>query len=757
MLKKINLKSPWVAPVIFLLVAIFRLWPFFFSQTLAMFDNYSLMVPMKLFQAGWIRQGVISLWNPLLFSGISLIGDINQSLFYPSTLLFVLLSPAWALNLALLIHLAITSLGMFYLAKQFVKKTHWVLLAGILWLLSAQVTNSLNNLSLLQSLAWTPWVMWLGLLLFKNSKAKWWLPVVIMLQLLGGYPQHMLYAIFGALFLSLFLVWEKNITFREWLSGWVKIGITSIALSTFVWLPFIKTLMNSTRVIQSAAQSVSGSLHPIELIKIIVPTFFDNLQLGLRWGPKWNEIPYLAWYMGWLGVLAPVSVLFSKKRSQRDIWLAGGVLFTLWFALGEYAPGFNWLQKLLPIFKISRIPTTILGVGTILMILWLVNGLSRLEINKKVFKLFVICGLGTVIAAGSSYILAKFYPQTLWQLLNNLTSDSLVASVFHTMQRDALIVQSIAQSLIISSILFVLALWMWRKKNWLLFILFLSFDVFIHTQNLLLFAPFDVYPSSIEIDSKEVLPNFNLSSQERILTRNLNQPYTGFAAYWDAVAVRQPFSDSYITNLDFSHLKRFQQGLTPDWNLVTGVPVVNGYSTLLPQDYVQLWTDETSINRLPLIELNNPLLSAWAVKYYLVDTRFDVTEDLSQYPLVAEYDRWQLYKLNALSRFRFIDNTPVKFENFIETPNTIKLTFENQNNHQRLIMADRYDSDWRVKINGEKEELKNYQGMRIIEIKPGKNEVKFYYAPRWFYLGLVISSLSVVSSGLWLLFNKRKL
>ena len=123
--------------------------------TLAMFDNYSLMMPIKLFQARWIRQGIIPLWNPLLFSGISLIGDINQSLFYPSTLLFVLFKPALALNLTLLIHLFITGLGMFHLAKQFVKKGRWAVLAGILWMLSAQVTNSLNNLSILQSPLWT--------------------------------------------------------------------------------------------------------------------------------------------------------------------------------------------------------------------------------------------------------------------------------------------------------------------------------------------------------------------------------------------------------------------------------------------------------------------------------------------------------------------------------------------------------------------------------------------------------------------------
>jgi hypothetical protein len=755
MLKKINIKSSWVIGVIFLLIATLRLWPFLCGQTLAMFDNYSLMVPMKLFQASWIKQGIIPLWNPLLFSGISLIGDINQSLFYPSTLLFVLLKPVWAINLTLLIHLALTGLGMFYLAKTLVRKNSIALLAGILWLLSSQVTNSLNNLSLLQSLTWTPWIMWLGLLLPKQTKADWWLPILIFLQMMGGYPQHVLYAVLGAVFLSLFDVGEKKIGWKKWLKIWFKIGIISLALSAMVWLPFIKTFINSTRVVQTATQSVSGSLHPIELVKIIAPTFFDNLQLGLRWGPKWNETPYLAWYVGWLGLLVPVSVLISKKRSRLDLWLMSGVLFTLWFALGESALGFGLLQKLVPVLKISRIPTTILGVGTILIILWLVSSLSRFRISQKFFKLLIFNGMIVLLFALGGLILSKFYPQTLWQLLNSSTNSFFIESVFHTLERDALIIQSIAQSLIISLILFVLALWMWYQKNWAGLIIFLTLDVFIQTQNLLLFAPATVYPTTAEANSQEILPEFYLTSQERILTRNFNQPYTGFAAYWDAVSVRPPFSDSYLNQSDFTHLERFRQGLTPDWNQFKNIPVVNGYSTLLPQDYVRNWTGESSINQLPTLAIDNPLLSTWAVKYYLVDTWFESKEDLSNYSLVAEYKDWQLYELPSLPRFRFIDGKAVKFLEFKENPNFISFSFENPDSYQQLVIADRYDSDWQAEINDQKTELRNYQGMRILNIEPGKNEIKLSYRPSWFYLGLIISGLTMIGGGWWLLVKRK--
>jgi hypothetical protein len=740
MLKKINLKSPWLAPVIFLLVANLRLWPFFAGQTLAMFDNYSLMMPIKLFQAGWIREGIIPLWNPLLFSGISLVGDINQSLFYPSTLFFVIFKPVLALNFILLIHLALTGLGMFYLAKIFVKHNHLALLAGVMWLLSAQVTNSLNNLSLIQSLAWTPWIMWLGLLLVRNAKANWWLPIIMTLQLLGGYPQHVLYTVLGTLFLSLVL--KPKSDWKKLIIIWLGVGLKFIFLSAFVWLPFLETLLHSTRMTQSQAQSVSGSLHPIELIKLIIPSFFDQLQLGLRWGPKWNESPYLAWYVGWLGLLTPALVLFSKKRTSRDWWLASSVLFTLWFSLGEYAPGFSLLQKIVPIFRISRIPTTILGIGTIFIILWLVTSLPRLKIHQQFFKLLIGGGILVVLAAS-------------WQLQHGLTNNDLIASSFHTLERDALIAQSIAQSLLISSLLFVLALWMWQKKKWSLLILFLTVDVFIQTQNLLLFAPANVYPATLKVNTREVLPDFNISFQERILTRNLNQPYTGFAAYWDAVSVRPPFSDSYVSQPDFSHLNRFRQGLTPDWNLMSGVPIVNGYSTLLPQDYVEIWTDKSVINQLPSLEINHQQLATWAVKYYLVDNWFEVKEDLSAYPVVAKNDSWQLHELPALPRFRFENDDPAELEKFSENPNVVEFSLDNASNHQQLIVADRYDKNWQAEVNGEKVELENYQGMRKIDIQPGENEIKLHYLPRLFSWGLGILVTTVFYGSIRILTRRK--
>ncbi|MBU0576492.1 YfhO family protein, partial [Patescibacteria group bacterium] len=249
-------------------------------------------------------------------------------------------------------------------------------------------------------------------------------------------------------------------------------------------------------------------------------------------------------------------------------------------------------------------------------------------------------------------------------------------------------------------------------------------------------------------------------NNSRILTRNSNTAYTDYGSYWEAMIVRRPFSDSFVDSEElqqFSHVQHLRDGLTPNWNMVYGVPVVHGYTALLPQDYAHLWQTSVNprINFIDRIEPDNDLLKQWAVKYYLVDAWFDIQEDLTRYPLVAEYKNWSLYELPTLTRFRFGDATSAELKDFNETPNQISFLVDNQTNQSQLIMADRYDVNWLAKVNGEKVEIENYQDMRMIEIQPGKNEVRFYYYPRLFYLGLVISGLTLLGSLMSLLISKR--
>ena len=85
-LKKLLKTKQFQFWIFFLFFIIIRFYPFLFGKTLVFGDNYSLMVPGKIFTAQWLKQGVLPLWNPHIFSGLPWIADINQSVLYPSTL-----------------------------------------------------------------------------------------------------------------------------------------------------------------------------------------------------------------------------------------------------------------------------------------------------------------------------------------------------------------------------------------------------------------------------------------------------------------------------------------------------------------------------------------------------------------------------------------------------------------------------------------------------------------------------------------------
>lgn len=755
---------------------------FFQGKTLIFGDNFSLMVPGKIYTIEWLKQGILPFWNPHLFGGLPWIGDINQSILYPFTTLFLFLKPATAINWTIIIHLVLTFFGMYRLISLWGKNNFdnkknipdMAILGAIFWTFSTQMINALNNITFLQSVAWMPWVIYFGLLIQKKTINKFLFSFFVLLQFLGGYPQHVIFTISTTVVFSIF----ENIHFfktrnfikiRKWLWSWVITAFLTVGLSAFVWLPFWESLLGSTRVIQSSTQAVSGSLHPLEVIKVFLPYFFDNAQQGVRWGPAWNGLPNVVLYIPWIIFLVLGNSLAKFKEDKNIRFLALFSLVTFLLAFGENLPGYSFLQSVVPILKFSRGPSMILVITTFLISIWMALAFSRFKKNK------ILNFLVVSVLAGISLLL--FIKQAdfsfLWNFLNDLSSGFLERSQFHTMERDKIILNGVLNNALINSMFFLVSLGVFifiknRFKFFLLMILVVA-DLFYNTQSLTFYGLKETYPNQSVLVS-ETMKYFLEKNQYRFLIRNYNSPYTEFGTYWEAMAVRKPFSDSFIDQKELESLSVLQKmavGITPDWNMVAGVHSLNGYTTLLPKDTDEIWNTaenypdkKVAINSLPEIKLNNPLLQTWSTKYYLVDTWFEVKEDLSNLKIIATQDNWQLYELpGALSRFRYEDDTAIDISdstNFSENPNSIFLQLDNSDNHSHLIVADRYDKNWKAWVNGNEITIENMSGMRKIPLKNGQNKIELKYVPHLFYWGLIISGITLFSTLSICLLNKTK-
>lgn len=756
-----------------LLILIFSLLVTIFSPlTLTFADNVALMIPGKIFTAEWIRQGVLPLWNPTLYGGIPWLADISQSVLYPSTLFFVLFKPAQALNITFLFHIIVSAMGMYVFSEYFFRKSKYSkklsVLSALLWLTSAQFVVSLNNIPSLQSLTWLPWFVYFGSKLHQNKKCLFGVSAVVILQLLGGYPVHVLYSgITSAVFSAFFAFNTKESrTVQQgarWLAQWVIATVASLGLSAFVWMPFLDVLSHSTRTLQTDTQAVSGSLHPTEYIKLLIPYFFDNPKLGLRWGPGWNKFPNVSVYFPWIiGLLAVVAV-WQKKVSGRVWLLTGLTVVPLVLALGEYLPGYSLLRNI-PLFSLTRGPSLILVISAFassLLIPELLSAVSFKKVSKKITAgVLALSGIVSVVLA-AIYLYSRYSFITIWHLLNTFSGNAFQNSAFHTFSRDQLIMTSISENMLVSALSFVAVLFAVTKLRqnlkWLVVIAVLTLDVLYGSKAMLWFGPASIYNQENSLVSK--LPQ---DAQSRYLIRNYNAPYTEYGSYWEAVYVRKPFSDSYVEPQElseFKHLQRMVDGLTPNMHMSYGFNSLNAYTTLLPIDVDQRWntTEVVGINNVPEISATNSALTDWAVQYYLVDTFYPTTEDFSPHELVLEKDLWKLYKrADALPRIRYEDGSAVE-GSIVETPNSIHITPSNHATHSAIIIADRFDPNWRATVNGYPIPIENESGMRKIMVPNDAREILLSYRPRSVFTGGIISivTLLVVGISSFLLSKKR--
>lgn len=743
---------------IFIVLLVLRFYPIIFQGKVSVFgDNYSLMIPGKIFIAQNILEGRLPLWNPYLFSGVPLIHDVNQSVLYFTSLIFVLFPPAIATNLSVIIHVILVSLGTYLLIIYLYKDKRAALLGAALMAFSTQVSGSINNLSTLQSVTWFPWIALLGIQVHRGYKQIFLYGLLVLAQFMAGYPQHVIYAIGFSLLLSLFFHF-RELRLTKFFKIWLITGIWTILVSTLVWLPFTEMLADSTRTKQSLEQAQVGSLKPGMLIKMFLPYFFDKQSEGIKWGPSWSGQPNVLFYLGNFALLLIISSWFDRKHRRREEWFYLGFVFiSLVFSLGEYLPGFELIQKMVPLFKFGRYPSMVLIVTNLVLAMWAAGAFTKVKLQPPVIKIAsfiwaVWISIGILLLYLVDHNFAQF-----WMQLDQLAGGRLSTSIFHTLARDQAITEMIATNLVTAGLFALLSLWAFQKNLKLLAVFFIGLDIIIHTQGMFYFAPPEIYQFT---DTQVFKEKLSSDPQYRTLTRDSNMPYTDYGTYWQAMAVRGAFGDNFVDDQElqtYSKLINIRDSHTPNWNIVHQIPMVHGYATLLPKDYSAIWAknDEARINFVDYIDPADPKLRDWSVKYYLVDRLFEIKEEIP-FPKLEEQGNFTLYELpGAKPRFRFVDDRAVELKNYTETANQITFSFSNPDKHQELIIANRFDRNWRARLNGRAITIENFNGMQKIMIEPGRNELELWFEPRLFFYGLAISSATLVAGLIWLKRHKN--
>src|SRR5258706_3202408 len=205
------------------------------------FRDYSLFgYPLAHYHREAFWRGEIPLWNPLSNCGIPYVAQWNTMVFYPPSLIYILLPMPWSLGWFCLLHLFLAGLRMHCLAYRWTNNRLAVSLAGIAFAFNGLTLSCLiwpNNIA---ALGWMPWV-WL---LVERSWTKGGVDLlkaglVGAIQMLSGAPEVILFTwVLIGLTWSCRFVSEPGLR-RKLLLRFPVVPLLVSALSAIQLLPFL--------------------------------------------------------------------------------------------------------------------------------------------------------------------------------------------------------------------------------------------------------------------------------------------------------------------------------------------------------------------------------------------------------------------------------------------------------------------------------------------------------------------------------------
>jgi len=356
-----------------LIVACFA--PVLFGFQSFVFRDFGLFGhPLAYYHRESFWRGEIPLWNPLNNCGLPFMAQWNTMVFYPPSLIYLLLPLPWSLCLFCLLHLYFGGLGMFFLARRWTGSNFAAAFAGIIFSFNGLALHCLMWPNNSAALAWMPWIL---LLLERACARGGWalLPAILAgaCQFMAGAPEAFLLTWVGAAVLWLAQVVTNRTEMTKYVFRFVAVVAGIVALSSVQLFPLLELIKHSQR---SAGYDTGGwAMPPWGWANLLVPLFRTTSGGGVAYqiGQAWTSSYYFGVATIWLALLAPVRV-----RSERVWTLALLVLAALVLALGDAGFVWPWIKNHVGALGFMRYPIKLIFLAACPLTLLAAFGLAEL-------------------------------------------------------------------------------------------------------------------------------------------------------------------------------------------------------------------------------------------------------------------------------------------------------------------------------------------------------------------------------------------
>ena len=297
-------------------------------------DTIKFYYPMRFLE--WKSDTLLPLWNPIIYSGTTLVGNIQAAMFFPLNILYAVLPGSLAINYNYIIDFLIAALSMYALARYLGLSKSPSVIASLVFVFSEQFYSRIyaGHLIVFDAIALIPATFLLLEMYFKDGKLRnlVFLSFVLGIQFLSGHSQFYIYNIIALLFYSF------NRIFFTHSSDWGKIGkiflaiLFSVALASVQFIPFVEGLMQSSRLSGIDVQYLAKTaMQPEQIVSFFVPEVFGGKDNSWGYTNFWE-------YSAYLGPAALLLSLVALKRNRNHYVRSFGLLAALAILLSFFFP-----------------------------------------------------------------------------------------------------------------------------------------------------------------------------------------------------------------------------------------------------------------------------------------------------------------------------------------------------------------------------------------------------------------------------------
>jgi hypothetical protein len=724
-------------------------------KNISITDVFSQLYPWRLLSMEAIRAGQWPLWNPYSFSGTPLLANWQSAPFYPLNILMLILGDVWGWTAIIICQPLLSIVFMFIYLRVLNIKRFGALVGGVVFAFSGFMVTYLEYATAGQIFLWLPLQLFFLEKYFKSGQLKFLIFASggFFMVATGGFFQPALYV--GLMVGTYYLVRAIGLRFdikRVFFNSLVL--LLGLGLAAIQLIPTAELLSLSIRSQDHNIFEYKYGLLPLKnLVTFLAPDFFGNPATNNFWG--FMGYQETSGYFGVISVIIVLGVLISRRKSFFEWFFSISFLLSLLLAVD------NPISRLIYGLNVPGLATGYasrwLLVTTFSAAILVAYGFDRIQ-TKKLSRLPGLLIFGLLLGISLFVFISIRSSQTDVEYIRN----------FQITWRNLYLPVALVTLFLVISRFFDK-----RKFLWLIAVL-IVFDSLRYSIKFTPFVPIRLAEMQTPVTNylKENVGYGRIENES-------GQPLMP-ANSWTYFRLMSPSGYDPLIVKNYEAWYRIYNNEINDDNYKAG-DLVNGWFTryLNLNNYRSSVVDLAGVRYLLAIKMNkisspdkngvkiNDNIPLEKYKKVFEDGAVIVFENQKVMNRVLLFDQWEV-ETNPVKAMEIVyDDYDFKNKVVLSLPpevaegrinpadsaeivrysaNEVLVRTKIKGDGGVLVLTDTYYPGWKVKVNNNEKDIMVADGIyRAVEVPKGESEVKFFFWPESFKLGLVISSVSFIA------------